>query len=29
VLGHHHLELIRNFHRVNGVREPVQVIGTP
>jgi hypothetical protein len=29
VLGPHHLELIRNFHRVNRVREPVQVIGTP
>jgi len=27
VLGAHHLELIRNFHRVNRVREPVKVIG--
>jgi response regulator RpfG family c-di-GMP phosphodiesterase len=26
VLGQHHLELIRNFHRVNRVREPVQVL---
>ena len=26
VLGPHHLELIRNFHRVSGVREPVRVL---
>ena len=26
VLGPHHLELIRNFHRVSGVKEPVRVL---